>query len=451
MANKYLTEREWKSFSKDPAYKDAALVKALAALDKAEKADPDEQLSALAEVEKQAGLLLKAHKGDKALVNHLGEMDKAGKKLRQEAQDAQHTLADKAEGDEPGSALLEPHKLLAQLNFCKRDPERHVQFAYVDGHDKQAAVMAMSPKMGGRKMFTALQSETGVKSGAFGTAWIDDNSLMLQLDKPLAGLVKKARAPVRACGFRIARIVLWNADGTVFEQDDDGQEPAATATGAAPASAIAATAEPAPSAAYEARLAMVKPQVDQAVAAQHPAAAKMLPVMSFAATKAAAGDFAGALRALDAVEKMLATAPAAVGAKVAFTQARLAWDQTRTHVQAELHRLQQKLLAECRSEPDIADITQNSDIVFTVLTELDRHDKALIDELDEALNAQTPEARQGFQRQAAARIGAYRDYVQTDTLVRDVQDNGFEDVSIVGPVNQRLTLMAAQLQAVAAL
>lgn len=389
--------------------------------------------------------------------------------LKKEFEDAQAGLAENAKADakedakkgaqggadadedEAGSALLDPQRLLAQLNLCKRDPARRVNFGFVDGHDQQPAVLALHPRTGAKKLYAALQTETGVKAGAYGTAWVEDTVLTLQLDKPLAGLVKRVRPPLRACGFRVTKVVIWNADGSVFEQEDDG------AGGGAAAGAEAPPAAPAPAAEYEACLARVQPLVDQAIGAKHPAATKLPALMSFSAAKAAAGAYTAALQGLNAVEKMLAAAPSAsgasgaAGAKVAFAQARLAWDATRRQVQAELQKLQRTLLAECKDEPDIAEITQNSGLVFSVLDELDRHDTGLIDVLDEALNAQTTEARQGLQRQAAARIAAYRDYVQTDTLVRDVQDNGFEDVSIVGPVTERLTLMAAQLRSLASL
>jgi hypothetical protein len=89
-----------------------------------------------------------------------------------------------------------------------------MNFAYVDGKDKQPAMLAMHPRMSARTLFVKLQAAAGVKAGAYGSAWVDGTSLMLQLDKPMSGLVKKVRAPVRACGFRIAKAVLWNADGT---------------------------------------------------------------------------------------------------------------------------------------------------------------------------------------------------------------------------------------------
>jgi hypothetical protein len=236
VVDKYLTGGEWKKFCKKPEYKADPLLKAMAALEKAEKQGPDEQLKALDELDKQAEVLLKAHKADKILTNYLGEVAKASKKLRTDTSAAQAAAerASKDEDDEPPSALLDPKKLLSQLNQCKRDPDRTVHFAFVDAKDKQPACLAMSPKMGSKMLFAKLQQASGVKTGAYGSAWVDGTQLMLQLDKPMGGLVKKIRGPVKECGFRITKAVLWNEDGTVFEQDEQADDDAAAPGAPAP-------------------------------------------------------------------------------------------------------------------------------------------------------------------------------------------------------------------------
>ncbi|MBT9500416.1 MAG: hypothetical protein IV092_04175 [Burkholderiaceae bacterium] len=339
MGDKYLSEKEWKNFSKNPAYKDAALVKALAALDKAEKQGPEAQISALDELDKQVDVLLKAHKGDKILANYLDEIDKAARKLRREADKALEQAADKdaEEDDEPGSALLDPKRLLAQLTLCRRDPERTVQFGFVDGKDKNPAVLALSPKVSGRKLFAKLQAETGVKTGAYGSAWVDGSSLMLQLDKPLGGLVKKVRAPVKACGFKIAKAVLWNADGTVFEQDeqDDGAEPQPPAEASAtPAATVAAdtptggsipSAQPALEAAYQARVKALTEDLKMAIISGTPAGNEARLRFSESQVFSRNKDFPQAMALLVAVEEAIKRALAGTaGASDAATQANAA-------------------------------------------------------------------------------------------------------------------------------
>lgn len=146
-------------------------------------------------------------------------IDVGGLDLRKEFDRAHSGLAAQAPGsggagaaggddDDAGSALHDPKRLLMQLTLCKRDPERRVHFGYVDGHDRQPGALALHPKIGARTLMATLQTETGVKTGACGTAWVEGTEPMPQPDKPLAGLVKKLRASVKASGFRVTTIVL---------------------------------------------------------------------------------------------------------------------------------------------------------------------------------------------------------------------------------------------------
>lgn len=157
-----------------------------------------------------------------ALGTYSKEIDAGAEHLKTLFDKAQQALSKAALDEEPASALMDPKGLLKQLNLCKHDPDRSVHFAFLDGKSKEEPpILVMSPRVNGRMLFGKLQQETGRKAGAFGTAWLKDNSLMLQLDKPLSGLVKKVRGPVKAAGFRVAKVVLWNEDGSVFEQDDE--------------------------------------------------------------------------------------------------------------------------------------------------------------------------------------------------------------------------------------
>ncbi|MBL8363470.1 MAG: hypothetical protein JNN18_23495 [Rubrivivax sp.] len=258
-------------------------------------------------------------------------IDVGGLDLRKEFDRAHSGLAARAPGnggagaaggddDDAGSALLDPRRLLMQLTLCKRDPERRVQFGCVDGHDKQPGVLALHPKIGARKLMTTLQAETGVKTGACGTAWVEGTELMLQPEKPLAGLVKKLRDPVKASGFRVTRIVLWNADGTVFEQaaalDDD-------AAAAAPGAQTPATD---PLHAFTTRLKAFLPLLAAAGNTPQAQAAKRL--AGEAGVQARNGDFAAAQERLGEAEHLLGAAAATTGDTSVRTYAPLMplWD-----------------------------------------------------------------------------------------------------------------------------
>lgn len=313
-----ISEALWKAFTKKQKIEldDKDLLKALARFDKTDERKPEARLEALKdlakEIPKQVTALAKRKKelGDKPfeqvkdeLYAILSEAESMQKKMQ--------AAADEEDEDSAPSALVDPKLLLKQLTMCRRDPDRHMSFAFVDAKDKQPAMLALHPRMGTRALFSKLQAASGVKTGAYGTAWVDGTSLMLQLDKPLSGLVKKVRPPVKACGFKIAKAVLWNEDGTVFEQDelpedavDGDQAPAAAAAAATPAE-TAPGAPMAPAARYAARLEALEPRVRQAAADGSPDTGKHQRLLEFAASKASGGDFIGALAALKQLELML--------------------------------------------------------------------------------------------------------------------------------------------------
>lgn len=478
MSDKHLGAKEWQKFAAGRGYKDAALVKALVAAEKAGD-DPAQQLPALDVLEAAARELLKQHKADKGLDGYVENLLKAVRNQRKEAEKA----AEADDEDSKGDALLDPKRLLQQLTLCRKDPERTVQFAFVDARDKSPAVLAMNPKVAGRKLFALLGDATGVKTGAYGSAWVDGQELMLQLDKPLGGLVKKLRQPVKDCGFRVTRIVLWNADGTVFEADDEREAapagassapadaapaipPAPPLPGAATATATAPRMPSPDEAAFTARLKALLPRIAALGEAAEGRAAKLL--ASEAGVLLRKGDAAAANANLDKVERLLqrvgsagpagAPAPAAAPAAAAsggpspgvrFTQTRLAWDATRKQLRAELQKVEQAILAETASDPDHATYVANIQVIYTPL---DRLDERLIDVLDDALNADDDAQRREHRVRALSLVDEYLAYVNgDDAFLSVVNDNGFAAVDIVPMLQQRLGDMRRQLeQAVAA-
>jgi hypothetical protein len=341
MADK-LSEATWTVFVKKQKLEleDKALVKALAAFDKSDESKPEARLKALEEVIKQIPEQVKAlvkrkkELGDKPfglvkdqLYELLGEAEALQKKT-QAAIDAE----DDDDEESAPNALLDSKVLFKQLTMCRRDPERTMKFAFVDAKDKAAAVLVLHPRMGARSLFSKLQAAAGVKTGAYGSAWVDGTSLMLQLDKPLSGLVKKVRAPVKAAGFKIAKAVLWNEDGTVFEQDEGDDEkvgaeapaagtgsasdglakPAATGSGASPARQPASAEQ----LAYTQRLRKVRERYEQALREQHPESTKLRALMGYASEKAdEQHDYAAAAKGLEALEKLLAASTAGGGSQ----------------------------------------------------------------------------------------------------------------------------------------
>ncbi|WP_077036759.1 hypothetical protein [Pelomonas sp. KK5] len=344
-----ITESGWKAFVKglklDKELDDKELLKLLQRLDKTDERKPEPRLEALKalakEIPKQVAAVTKQKKelGDKPfgkikdqLYAMLDEAETLQKKTEAALDEAEPEEADE---DSAAAALANPKLLLKQLNMCRQDPERTVSFAYVEAKDKQPAMLAMHPRMSVKMLFAKLQEASGVKAGSYGTAWVDGTSLMLQLDKPLSGLVKKIRQPVKACGFKIAKAVLWNADGTVFEADEQAEEsvgvpdapglptqqmPPTTTTTDGPKEqeheqGHGDTVDPA--VAFKARLGALIPKIKESATAQHPGAAAARLKASEAGVAAAKGDFTQAQLLLDEVEDLLSgkTAPPVVEAR----------------------------------------------------------------------------------------------------------------------------------------
>lgn len=376
MSDKTLTVKEWQKLAADRGVKDSAatkaLVKALAAAEKLAAAPAAAQMAVLDEVEAAGRALLKLHKGDRKLETFFEQQSKALQAARKAA------TASAEPADDEGAAWLEPKSLLRQLNLCRADPERNVHFAYVDGQDKAPGVMVMSPKLAAPALLRKLAAEVGAKTGACGTAWVQGTELMLQLDKPLGGLVKNLRAPIRASGFKVSKIVLWNADGTVFEQEavTDGDEAPGPVAGAAAPVAAAGAPDAPPSGRsagdLNARLKALLPQVLAVATTKEGQAAKLL--ASEAGTLARQGETAAAHASLDKVEKLLArlaaAAPAGTAAAAAPTQpaealapfdadawrqARERWMQASEDVDDQLNDLRVAVLANARSEPVYAE------------------------------------------------------------------------------------------------
>lgn len=324
MADK-ISEALWLAFTQKLKLEldDKELRKALAKVDKTDEREPRSRLEAVSdlikEIPKQVMALTKRKKelGDKPfglvkdkLYAILEEAEAIQKKTRA-AQDAEQAKDDEEDEESKPSALIDPKWLLKQLNTCRKDPERRMKFAFVDAREKQPAMLAMHPRMSARALFGKLQVAAGVKTGAYGSAWVDETTLMLQLDKPLSGLVKKVRSPVKACGFRVTKAVLWNADGSVFEQDEQNEDAVGDLLARVAPEAHAEPMEPTPKAppqpsvTYEAKLAALLPRVRTLADEGSVDAPKHLKLLEFAAGKAAAKDYLTAVAALGQLERLL--------------------------------------------------------------------------------------------------------------------------------------------------
>ena len=475
MSDRNLTELEWKKFAKGRNLKDAALVKAIADLERAARTGPDAQLAALADIEKQADSLRKSAKGDKELAGYMDGLDKALDKQRKLSEfEAKKAAKAPSEDQEEETPALLTTKMVPLLRQIKKGEQMPVLLASAG---KNVALMlsrrAISPSK--RKLLSDYL-DGGTAKFFSGLCLFEDNAYTFVLKTQAAGMAKKLKAALLAQVELRLRVRVRGEDPNDVDEElgdaDDGDEApgAGVASGRATAGAGAApgavagparaadAATPGPGipkpgsedaqARYEARSAQLTPWALAALKAQQGDASKIRAVAEFAREKGESGNYKAALAALDSLEKLLPTAaPAATAepkpvSQVKLQQARLAWDAARQKIQADIATLQKEILAKARGEPDFADIAQ---VIKGFETLKSRFDKRLIDKLDEALNA-GPEQRPALHREAVAMIDRYQDQVASEPLLRDLDDNPFVQLSVQATLNRTLDYLAQQLK-----
>jgi hypothetical protein len=230
---------DWKSFApgwSKPAAQDAAKLKALyEALDKSYRTKASPLKNEAGAVASAADKAAKAKTAGKPLKDACSAIDKAatlyGKAITDglDALEREHEQAAKADvklsaeqdgdgEDEASSALLDPKRLLKQLQLCKADPARQLHFALLDD-GKQDPMLAVHVRQTGRSLFAKLVKDIGIKTGAFGQLSLDGVDLLLVVEKKVSGLAKRIRIPIRACGFKLGKVRQLGPDGESLEED----------------------------------------------------------------------------------------------------------------------------------------------------------------------------------------------------------------------------------------
>jgi len=355
MSDKILTEQEWKKFSKGRELKDALLVKALEALDKAKA--PDQEIAALADIEKQADLLRKAAKGNKDITSYLDDLDKAVDKQRKLSEaEARKPKASEGEDEADSPALLTSRMIPLLREVRKGDL---VLQALVAVAGKETVVLlsrrAISPSSG--KLLKEYMTNSGGLKFIRGECIYEENAVTFVVQQsPAGGLAKKIKTALLAqTDMRVKVRVRGEDPDDIDEEGEDGDEsapgPQAGDAGAAagPATGTAPGAAAAGAQAYAARLAALQPRVEEALKAKHPESTKLRGVSSFAGEKADAGDYATALKSLDMLEKLLG--PSA-GGNAALELALAAWREAREQVIAQLKDVVDELKQDLAEDPD---------------------------------------------------------------------------------------------------
>lgn len=494
MSEKFLNEADWKKFSKSRDYKDAALLKALAALEKAEAAAPPEQLKALDELDKQSAALLKQHKGDKELSAYLADLDKAAQKLRRQlekdAKDAKKDSQDGGEDEEDSPALLTT-KLLPLLREVRKGAAVH-SLVGLAGSEAVVLLSRRTISPGLRKLLAA---ELGVSGGIKylpGNCLFEENAFTFVVQTQASGLAKKLKAALlKQVGQRL-KVRVRGDDPNDVDEDLEGGESDADAGEAAPGTSTGTTTDapagppsdaPSPEAqaqalaSFKARMAGQTVALKAALGAGQAGGAEQKERLAEAVAAAGKKAFDRANALLDLVDAWLRGAGNAPGTPAAPTtppqaptapapdpgqapgpslvvlqQSRLVWDALRKKIQGQLQTLEKTVLDEIRAHnADEAnqegyDESEVAGRLRQLWRILERLDARLIDKLDQALNASGAE-RQRLNAEAAQLVAEYQAYVEADAQIAEVDANGFLETSIRADAQRTLAQLASRLQA----
>lgn len=438
MADKQLSDSLWKAFAKSKGYKDATLLKALEALAKAAKASADEQLAALAEVNKQADALRKANKSDKSLGAYLDDVDKAVARERQQAEQTarEYAKADAAAEDEDDTSTLLTTKMTSLL---RQVPKGEVMQVLIAGAGKEVVLLmsrrAIAPAR--RTLLTDRLGTTGGVKFIAGECIFEGEAHTFVVRSKAAGLAKKLKAAIMAQTELRCKVRVRGEDPNDIDEDGELAPGETPADPAAAAAALVATTT---------RLKELMPKLQAAIVGGHAQATELKLRAGEAVALVKQGHSGGAGAVLDALENLLAQAQPATTATTATTvaaapatstpapaqrfanqaKARLAWQATRGRVAADLAKLEQAILAHYSDAPDLGELATKVRKLDGILGALDQ---TLIDKLDEALSAADTAKRTQLHGEARAIVARYSDFVRGDELVKSLDGNPFVPLS----------------------
>ena len=327
MSDKNLTELEWKKFSKGKGFKDAALVKALAALEKAKA--PDVQLEALAEIEKQADALRKGNKADKELGAYLDGLDKALDKDRKladfEARKAAKAAESGGDEEEETPALLTT-KMVPLLRQVRKGESMHVMLGVVG---KEVGVLiSRRPIAPTRRKLISDYVDAGTLKFFPGTCVFEENAYTFVMKTQAAGLAKKVKAALlKQVELRLKVRVRGEDPSDIDDDGDPAEEEEGTQLADAPRAGVIPPAPglaPTPAAAreretpaaetpvadplkttFESRMAAIEPRVMAALRDQSGDVSKIRAVAAFVREKGDTGQYKAALAGMDSLAKLL--------------------------------------------------------------------------------------------------------------------------------------------------
>lgn len=313
MADRFLSEVEWKRFTKANEFKDVVLGKALGALENAK--EPEDQIKALDDLDKALGSVKKDAKNNKDVSNWLESVGKSADKQRKESELA---LKQKADDEEDDPVLL-TSKMIPLLRQVKKGEQMHVLLAR--GGKQVAVLMSRKSISPARRKLLAEYLDDGTPKFHKGVCIFEEKSYTFVLETQAGGLAKKVKAALlKQVDLRLKVRVRGedpndlDDDGEPAEDDGleaEGEEGKQTrgSVPEAPPMTRPQTEEPG-KADYEKKWPAVEKRVLALLRDGAGDVSKMRAVVGFVQGKIEGGNYLAALQGMASLEKLMDAAQA---------------------------------------------------------------------------------------------------------------------------------------------
>ena len=225
MADKSLQAADWKKFAKGRELDDAALLRALTALERAEKGTPAVWQQALDDIDKALAALRKgskALKSDRDLVERLGEMESALAAARKAAQAAAKQAEEDEDEDEAPDVLTT--KLVPLLRQVPKGVALHALILLAG---KETAVMLARrpiPAARGKLLKTYLGVSSGTKLVPATCVFENNVHTFVVQGAPAAGLAKRLKAALLAQIDRKMKLRVRGDSPDDIDEDLEGDD-----------------------------------------------------------------------------------------------------------------------------------------------------------------------------------------------------------------------------------
>lgn len=127
--------------------------------------------------------------------------------------------------------------------------------------------------------------------------------------------------------------------------------------------------------------------------------------------------------------------PATEEGAVRMARGMMIWNSLRAHVDQSIHTLQQAIIEQTKDESDHTAIKANVGKLSTLLENLD---DSLITKLAALRATSDAKAKRRLTEEARAIVRRYQNYITSDPLMADIDDNGFVPLDVRTKVDESL-------------